>query len=114
MKNCLLIATLAFTFSTCVLAEDSSTQIYKGRCVTCHGEDGKGNAPEGKKLKTPDLGATDVQNKSDAELAKIISDGKGKMPKFGGKLTKDQIRDLVTYIRKFKPVAPAIQMFGAI
>jgi mono/diheme cytochrome c family protein len=47
-------------------------------------------------------------------LAKIITDGKGEMLKFGGKLTKVQIDDLVTYIRRFKQPAPAPQMFGSI
>jgi mono/diheme cytochrome c family protein len=111
MKKYLLVTALAFVLSTCVWADDSPEQMYKRQCASCHGEDGKGETPEGKKLKTPDLGAAAVQNKSDAELAKIIADGKGEMPKFGGKLTKDQIRDLVTYIRKFKHiVAPAPMM----
>ena len=110
----LLIAALAFVFSTCVWADDGSAVIYKRQCARCHGENGKGDTQEGKKLKTPDLGSAEVQNKSDAELAKIITDGKGKMPKFGSKLTKVQISDLVTYIRRFKQPAPAPQMFGSI
>jgi mono/diheme cytochrome c family protein len=113
MKKYLLIVTFAFLFSTCVRADDA-LQIYKHQCAACHGENGKGDTPEGKRLKTPDLGSAEVQNKSDAELAKIVADGKGKMPKFGGKLTKDQINDLVASIRRFKPVAPAVQMFGSI
>jgi mono/diheme cytochrome c family protein len=110
MKNYLLITALAFVLSTCVWADDSP-EMYKRQCASCHGEDGKGETPEGKKLKTPDLGSDAVQNKSDAELAKIIADGKGEMPKFGGKITKDQINALVKYIRRFKHVvAPAPQM----
>jgi mono/diheme cytochrome c family protein len=36
---------------------------------------------------------------SDEEFARVTKEGKGKMPKFEGKLTDDQITDLVKYIR---------------
>ena len=39
---------------------------------------------------------------SDADLNGIITNGKGKMPKYDGKLTKDQVSDLVKYIRTLK------------
>jgi mono/diheme cytochrome c family protein len=68
----------------------------------CHGADGKGDTGMGKTLKIRDLGSADVQSQSDADLAKIITDGKGKMPKYDGKLTKDQIDDVVKFIRTLK------------
>jgi mono/diheme cytochrome c family protein len=41
----------------------------------------------------------DVVKMSDDELITITKKGKGKMPAFHGKLTDDQIKDLVAYIR---------------
>jgi len=105
MKNLTkaVLAVLAFTlvFSTWSLA-DSAADIYKAKCAACHGADGKGDTSMGKMMKIRDLGSADVQSQSDADLAKIITNGKGKMPKYEGKLTADQINDLVKYIRTFK------------
>ena len=105
MKNLTkaVLAVLAFTlvFSTWSLA-DSAADIYKAKCAACHGADGKGDTSMGKMMKIRDLGSADVQSQSDADLAKIITNGKGKMPKYEGKLTADQISDLVKYIRTFK------------
>jgi cytochrome c6 len=36
---------------------------------------------------------------TDASLIAITKDGKGKMPAYTGKLTDDQIKDVVAYIR---------------
>lgn len=107
----LAISVVILTFSINVFSEDVG-HLYSGKCAICHGENGKGDTEKGRKLKTPDLGSADVQNKSDADLSKVIEDGKGKMPKFGNKLTKAEIHDVVMYIRKFKPPAPAPQMFS--
>jgi mono/diheme cytochrome c family protein len=57
----------------------------------------------GKIIKIRDLGSADVQNLSDAELADIITKGKGKMPAYNGKLTTDEISDLVKWIRTLNP-----------
>jgi mono/diheme cytochrome c family protein len=94
---------LAFTlvFSTWSLA-DSAADTYKAKCAACHGADGKGDTSTGKMMKIQDLSSPEVQSQSDADLAKIITNGKGKMPKYEGKLTADQINDLVKYIRTFK------------
>jgi cytochrome c6 len=93
---------LAFTmvFSTWSLADGGAD--FKAKCAMCHGADGKGDTGMGKTLKLRDLGSADVQGQSDADLTGIITNGKGKMPKYDGKLSKDQIGDLVKYIRTFK------------
>jgi len=92
---------LAFVFSTSALAEIGA-ETYKARCSACHGANGAGETMLGKNLKVRPLGADDVQNKSDDELAAIISKGKKRMPPFVGKLSKDQIHDVIKYIRLLK------------
>ena len=49
-----------------------------------------------------DLGSDDVQKQTDAQLTEIVENGKGKMPAYKGKLTDDQIKQLVGYIRSLK------------
>jgi mono/diheme cytochrome c family protein len=76
--------------------------VYKGKCVACHGADGSGNTSVGKNLKLRNLGSVEVQKMSDAELTTVITDGKGKMPAYGKKLSADEIKSLVGCIRAFK------------
>ena len=46
------------------------------------------------------LGGADVQDMSDADLTSAITNGKGKMNPYKGKLTDAQIKDLVSYVRR--------------
>lgn len=73
--------------------------LYKTKCVMCHGADGSGNTPMGKKLGLADLRAKNTQSQADAQLVAIVENGKGKMPGQKERLSKDEIRQLVTYIR---------------
>jgi mono/diheme cytochrome c family protein len=50
-------------------------------------------------MNVPDLRSPVVQKLPDAELAQVISNGKGGMPSFKGSLSDDQIQSLVTHIR---------------
>jgi len=93
---------LAFAFAPVARGDNPGETLYKQKCASCHGADGKGDSPMGKNLKLRDLGSDDVQKQSDAELTEITANGKGKMPAYKGKLTDDQIKQLVGYIRSLK------------
>lgn len=101
IKAVLVVAAFALVFSTWSLA-DSGGDVFKAKCAMCHGADGKGETAMGKTMKIRDLGSADVQAQSDADLTGIITNGKAKMPKYDGKLTKDQIGDVVKFIRTLK------------
>jgi cytochrome c6 len=75
---------------------------YKAKCAMCHGASGAGDTVMGKNMKIRDFSSADVQKQSDAEITDIITKGKGKMPAYDGKLSKDQIGDLVKWIRTLK------------
>jgi mono/diheme cytochrome c family protein len=100
MKAALSVLTFALMFSTWSFADGGAD--FKAKCAMCHGADGKGDTAMGKTLKLRDLGSADVQGQSDADLIKTVTDGKGKMPKYDGKLTADQIKDVVKFIRTLK------------
>ena len=76
--------------------------IFKAKCAMCHGADGSGNSPMGKSMGLRDLGSAEVQSSSDADLVAVISNGKGKMPAYKGKLSDSDISDVVKYIRTLK------------
>ena len=82
-------------------ADEASDKLYKTKCAVCHGPDGKGETARGKANKLRDLGSTDVQKESDADLTAVIATGKNKMPAYGKSLTADQIKGLVGYVRGF-------------
>ncbi len=101
----LLFVGLTFFVVSIVRADNgqdsaASSSTFKTKCAMCHGPDG-GGSQVGKTLNVPDLRSPALQQLSDAELAQIISDGKGGMPSFKGSLSEDQIHGLVTYIRSF-------------
>jgi cytochrome c6 len=77
-------------------AADSAT--FRTKCAMCHGPDGSGSEV-GKSMHVPDLRSPELQKLPDAQLAQIISDGKGGMPPFKSSLSEDQIHSLVSYIR---------------
>jgi cytochrome c6 len=79
-------------------ANNSAAAAYRTNCVSCHGQDGRGS-PVGKSLHVADFHSAQVQQQSDAQLAGVIAEGRGNMPAFGSRLSKDQIDALVKYIR---------------
>jgi mono/diheme cytochrome c family protein len=79
-------------------AQDAPT-LFKSKCAACHGADGSGNTPAGKAMKARDFASPEVQNETDEQLIEIVTNGKNKMPSYKGKLTDDQIKGLVAYIR---------------
>jgi cytochrome c6 len=95
------ITTILLLTAVTAVAEDGAA-IYKAKCASCHGADGTGQTAVGKAMKLRDLGSADVQKQSDADLYKITSDGKGKMPPYKAKLTDAEIKAVVTYMRTFK------------
>jgi mono/diheme cytochrome c family protein len=74
--------------------------IYTTKCAPCHGADGSGQTPVGKSLKVRDLRSPEVQKLSDAEITRVVADGKGKMPK--SKLEAADIKAVVGFIRTLK------------
>jgi mono/diheme cytochrome c family protein len=83
-----------------VAPTDDAAGLFKAKCVACHGADASGNTPMGKNLKIRDLRSAEVQAQSDAQLFKIISNGKGKMSAYGKSLSQEQIHQLVAFIRE--------------
>jgi len=91
---------LIAAFSMSSRAQDAAA-TFKSKCAMCHGADGKGTSV-GKSMGAHDFTSAVVQGQSDADLTATITKGKGKMPAYGGKLSDEQIKDLVAYIRTLK------------
>jgi mono/diheme cytochrome c family protein len=79
--------------------------VFRHYCMVCHGPDGKGTQMRPALPPIPDFTNPDFhKERSDARLLLSILDGKGRlMPAQRGRLTEDQARNLVAYIRAFQP-----------
>jgi mono/diheme cytochrome c family protein len=81
-------------------------EVYDSLCVYCHGLYGGGDGIMAQTLPTPprDLGAPAFQSAvHDAELRRIISDGKGVMPGVGDLVNTEQLEAVVAYVRLMSP-----------
>ncbi len=102
LKASWMISALTLVLSSAYTFASPGADTFKARCAPCHGATGKGDTKMGQNLKLRDLGSADVQKETEDELEAIIAKGKGKMQPYGAKLTKEQIHDLVEYIRSLK------------
>jgi cbb3-type cytochrome c oxidase subunit III len=77
--------------------------IFEKKCATCHGKDGEAKTMKAKFNHARNLTDAQWQSEvSDERLLNSISNGKGKMPAWGKKLSEAQINSLVVYVRTLK------------
>jgi len=80
--------------------------VYEKSCVACHGPQGKGDGPTGKVLVPPaaDFTSASSKTKSDAELLKIIENGKPPtaMIAWKGQLSEQDIRNVLAYVKTLR------------
>jgi len=87
-------------------ARAAAPDSWKAHCASCHGEDGAGQTKIGRKLGVKDLtdaayqkSFTDDQVFKNLKAGETDADGKVKMKPFGEKLSDDDIKALVAYVR---------------
>jgi mono/diheme cytochrome c family protein len=80
-------------------SQDKTAVLYKQKCGSCHGADGKGDTPAGKSMKVRGFADPAVAKMSDDDLAAVIEKGKGKMPGYGKSMKPDEIKAMVSFVR---------------
>ena|ERR1051325_1047286 len=103
MTGSILVAalTVALLAPPALAADADGKAVYDKQCSTCHGPDGAGN-PGMKSVfgeKELDIARNDIASKKDEELAKVISEGKGKMPAAGKALSAADKQAVVAYVK---------------
>ena len=102
-----IIITLLFASAYSVRAADAKAN-WDANCAQCHGKTGNADTKMGKTLNAKDLTDSKVQAAfTDAKATQSITEGvkengKTTMKSFGGKLTPDEIKALVAYVRTLK------------
>ena len=96
------------TMKNPVAAGDASNKagqaLYMKNCASCHGKAGLGDGVKARMLKDfpGDFSAAAYQGQTDGEQFFKTKTGKGEMPKYEGKLSDDDIWNIVNYMRTFK------------
>jgi mono/diheme cytochrome c family protein len=96
MNSRLRLVVAAFFLTASLFAQSPATSltsdsIYDKNCAKCHGKTAEGRHFGGPSLVTSKLSAD--------ETKAIITNGKGRMPKYAGKLTDEQITALAAEIK---------------
>lgn len=82
----------------------SAKKIYSEKCIKCHKEDGMGGKTdiEGTIIKAPNFTSDKQKAMPDSEYIDTINNGAKEdgMPAYKGKISDDDIKNLVKYIRK--------------
>jgi mono/diheme cytochrome c family protein len=108
MKTIVTVALSLYIASAAWMKASDAKTNWANNCAQCHGPTGKGDTKMGKMVGAMDL--TDPKKQasfSDAKASEAIKNGvkqngKTTMKAFGGKLTDDEIKALVAYVRTLK------------
>ena len=114
----LIAVLLVFMASSWVAAQGnggrtaSGQVLYDEHCARCHGLTGKGDGPEAAKLTVPPANFHTARSKAktDFELLTSISYGIAFSPMHAwrGKITDDELLELVRYLRELAPFTPSL------
>jgi mono/diheme cytochrome c family protein len=86
------------------VSNKAGMEIYTKNCASCHGKTGLGDGVKARALKDfpGDFSKADFQNQTDGDHFFKTKNGRGEMPKYAGKLSDDDIWNVVNYMRTFK------------
>jgi cytochrome c6 len=99
-KAVILIACLALASTAFAAADGAAT--FKAKCAMCHGPNGDASTGMAKSMGLKPLSSPDVQKMSAADLTGVVTNGKGKMPAYKGKLSDEEISAVVSYVKTLK------------
>jgi cytochrome c6 len=96
--NRFAVSVFAFALLTVAAAAraEGASALFQKKCATCHGMDGKGQTKMGERMGIKDLAAS---GGSAEEMEKVISDGRGKMPAFKGRISDDEIKSVAAFVK---------------
>jgi mono/diheme cytochrome c family protein len=108
MKTIVIITISLLAASAMSVRAADAKANWDANCAQCHGKNGAADTKMGKQLNAKDLTDPKVQSAfSDAKATQSIKEGvkeggKTTMKAFAGKLTDDEIKALVAYVRTLK------------
>jgi mono/diheme cytochrome c family protein len=94
-----LLGALAVASTAAAADLELGKKVFGAKCASCHGPDGKGNAKMAATLKVTIPALSEAVGKSDADLLKLLSEGKKPMPAFSTKLSKEEMDAVLAYAK---------------
>jgi mono/diheme cytochrome c family protein len=78
--------------------------VFTKNCASCHGKAGLGDGVKARTLKDfpGNFSKADFQSLADGDIFYRTKTGRGEMPKYDGKLSDDDIWNVVNYMRTLK------------
>jgi len=89
-----IVVSAAFAQTPASGTKLTENPVYKEKCTKCHGKSAEGRHFGGPSLISEKAAAASVE-----DLRNMIANGKGRMPKYAGKLTSEEIDNLLQQIR---------------
>jgi mono/diheme cytochrome c family protein len=74
-------------------------KVYGQKCASCHGPDGKGNAKMATALKVEIKPLAASADKPEAEVRKLLEEGKKPMPAYGKTLSPAEMDAVLAYTK---------------
>lgn len=77
--------------------------VYTANCARCHGGDGMSHTSMGQMTEAPNLSDAAWQSRrSNARMISSVTNGRGEMPAFRRKLSRQDIAAAVAYVRTLR------------
>lgn len=115
IATCLIAVLIIAAGSSLVAAQGRTARgqvLYDEHCAGCHGLTGKGDGPNAARLTVPPANFHTARSKAktDFELLTSISYGIAFSPMHAwrGKITDEELLELVRYIRELAPFTPSL------
>jgi len=85
-------------------SDKAGLAVFTKNCAACHGKTGLGDGVKARALKNfpGDFSKADFQGLADGDIFYKTKTGRDEMPKYEGKLTDDDIWNVVNYLRTLK------------
>jgi len=82
---------------------EAGKAVYTKKCASCHGPDGQAKEAIAKMLKVEmrHLGLKEIQDKTDADLRKAITEGTDKKKAVKG-LSEEELANVIAFVRTLK------------
>jgi cytochrome c oxidase cbb3-type subunit 3 len=77
--------------------------VYSANCGRCHGSDGQGRTRMAETVEPPDLSDPAwLRGRSSSRMIASVANGRGQMPAFKKKLSREDIAASIAYVRTLR------------
>jgi cytochrome c6 len=102
IRSQVVLALAMSVAGTVCFAQSGGEATYKAKCQSCHGATGTPSPAMTKMMGVKPVSDPDIQKLTADQMIASVTNGKGKMQPFKGKLTDAEIKDVITFYKGMK------------